>query len=106
MGLEVWVGKVEVRQLPGDGHKIELSGKGAFTWITCWAEDADGYGRRVSEVLKSYGLFVVETKEVMPFSQAEAAGAVTDKLFEQYEETRVNQNFCIFGTFHTYTTDN
>jgi len=38
MSLEIWVGFVEVRQLPGMDHKITLSGKGAFTWVKCWAE--------------------------------------------------------------------
>ena len=104
--MEVWVGMVELRQLPGSDHNVQLSGKGAFTWITCWAEDADGYGCKVSEVMESYGLFVVEMEEVMPFVQAEEASAVTYELYEQYEETRVNQNYCIFGTFNNYMTDN
>jgi hypothetical protein len=105
MVLEIWVGFVELRQLPGTDHKITLSGKGAFTWITCWASDAASFESRVSEVMADYGLFIVDTEKVMPFASAEAEGIATDELIEQFDDTVKNEQFCIYGTFHNYKSD-
>jgi hypothetical protein len=106
MGREIWVGFVEVRQLPGIDHAITLSGKGAFTWITCWATDESGYASEVSKVMADYGLFVFEVEQVMPFALAEEKGIVDDELMEQFEDTLKNENFCIYRTFHSYPADN
>ena len=106
MSLEIWVGFVEVRQLPGMDHKITLSGKGAFTWVTCWAETEETYKRKVSEIMADYGLFIVEAEQMMPFVQAEERGIVDEELTEQFEDTNRNQNYCIYGTFHSYPSDN
>ena len=106
MEREVWIGFVELRQLPGDDHAITLSGKGAFTWITCWASDAESFSQKVSEVMREYRLFVVEVEQAMPYSNAEEQGLVTDEIFEQYQRTSANSEFCIFGTFHSYKSDN
>jgi hypothetical protein len=106
MGSEVWVGLVEVRQLPGLDHKIELNGEGAFTWITCWATDAASYESKISEVMTYYGLFVAEVNDVMPFAVAEEKGIVTDELMEQFADTAKDEKFCLYGTFHSYPSDN
>ena len=106
MESEVWVGKVEVRQLPGSDHKIELSGKGAFTWVTCWATDAMSYQKKVSEVMAYYGVFIVEVEEAMPFAIAEEKSMVTDELLEQFADTAKDHKFCLYGTFHNYLSDN
>ena len=106
MEPEVWVGFVEVRQLPGLDHKIELSGNGAFTWITTWATDITSFNAKVSEVMAYYGLFVVDVEQAMPFAQAEDRGIVTDELLEQFADTAKNEKFCLYGTFHNYPSDN
>ena len=100
MSFEVWVGCVEVRQLLGTDHKIALSGRGAFTWVTCWASDPAGFESKVSEVMGDYGLFIVDIENVMPFAKAEAKGIVTDELLEQFVDTSKNEQFCIYGTFY------
>jgi hypothetical protein len=105
MDLEVWIGLAEVRQVPGADQKIMLSGKGAFTWFTCWARDAASFASKVSEVLADYGLFLVETDKVMPFARAEEEGIVTHELMDQFEDTSKNERFCIYGTFHSYKSD-
>ena len=106
MSLEVWVGCVEVRQLPGTDHKITLSGKGAYTWVTCWASDAESFENKASEVMGDYGLFIVAVENVMPFGRAEEEkGIVTDELLEQFEDTSKNEQFCIYGTFYNYMSD-
>jgi hypothetical protein len=105
MSLEVWVGFVELRQLPGTDHNITLSGKGAFTWVTCWASDVASFESKVSQVFSSYGLFVAGTEQVMPFSRADEIGIVGDELAEQFENTCKNEGFCIYGTFHSYKND-
>ena len=43
---------------------------------------------------------------MMPFVQAEERGIVDDELAEQFEDTDRNQNYCIYGTFHSYPSDN
>jgi hypothetical protein len=83
-----------------------LSGKGAFTWITCWANDVTSFEKRVSEMTADYGLFIVDMEKVMPFARAEEEeGIVTDELLEQFEDTSKNRQFCIYGTFHNYMSD-
>jgi hypothetical protein len=105
MTLEIWVGFVELRQLPGTDHKVTLLGKGAFTWITCWASDSASFERKVSEVITDYGLFVVGTERVMPFARADEMGLISDELAEQFDDTCKNENFCIYGTFYSYKND-
>jgi hypothetical protein len=104
--FQVWVGLIEVRQLPGLDHQIILSGNGAFTWVTCWAIDAASYKSKVSEVMTYYGLFIAEVDDVMPFTAAEEKGIVTDELLEQFTNTAKDENFCLYGTFHNYPSDN
>jgi hypothetical protein len=101
MALEIWVGLVEVRQLPGDGHSIMLSGKGAYTWLACWAADVSTYEARVSEVMAEYGLSVVEVDKVKSFREAEAEG-LEGELAELVENASTDEDYCIFGTFHGY----
>jgi hypothetical protein len=105
MAVEIWVGFVELRQLPGTDHNIMLSGKGAFTWVTCWASDVASFESKVSEVFSSYGLLVAGTEQVMPFSRADEMGLVDDELAEQFEDTSTNESFCIYGTFYSYKND-
>jgi len=88
--------------LPGDDHLIVLSGKGAFTWVTCWAVDLESYKNKVSAVMNDYGLFVVEAEQIMPFVEADQNGLVSEKLAEQFEDTSQNEEYCIYGTFHNY----
>jgi hypothetical protein len=104
--VEIWAGLVEVRQLPGTNHHIELSGKGAFTWVTCWAADLANYESKVSGVMAYYGLSVVEIEDVMPFAVAEERGIVTDELLEQFSDTAKDRKICLYGTFHNYPNDN
>jgi len=56
--------------------------------------------------MKDYGLFVVETDRTMPFAKAEDLGIVDDELIEQFADTVKNESFCIYGTFHSYPSDN
>jgi hypothetical protein len=105
MVLEVWVGLVHLRQLPGADHSISLFGKSAYTWVACWASDVSTYETRVSSVMAKYGLFVVEMDDVEPFREAEADG-VEEELAELAENASIDENYCIFGTFHSYPSDN
>ncbi len=106
MAFEVWVGFVELRQLPGEQHSITLSGKGAFTWIACWAYDEASYKARIEEVEATYGLFVVDVERSMSFTSAEEAGIVDEELADICERTSENQNYCILGTLYNYPNDN
>jgi hypothetical protein len=106
IAVEVWVGFAELRPLPGTDHPIKLEGKGAFTWITCWAADELGFLSKASEVMGKYGLFLVDAEQVMPFPEAESAGIVDEELAEQFENTSKTENFCIYGTFYNYPADN
>ena len=56
--------------------------------------------------MAGYGLFIVDTEKVMPFAKAEEEGIVTDELSEQFGETSKDEQFCIYGTFHNYLSDN
>jgi len=106
MELSVWVGFVEVRQLPVDDPPIKLSGKGAFTWVACWAVDEESYRTQVAEMFLADGLFIVDVDNVMPSNDAADAGLIGHELAELVERVSKNMNYCIFGTFHTYRHDN
>jgi hypothetical protein len=103
---EVWIGYVEVRQLPGVDHQIALSGRGAYVWVACWANDEESYRARVEEVGSEYGLFVVEVEEAIPLSKAEDEGIPNEEIANLCEQASKNGNYCIFGTFHSYPNDN
>ena len=105
MASEIWVGLVEVRELPGEDRPITLIGKGAFTWIACWASDEASYRSRVEQVEADYGLFVVDVENAMPFVQAEANGLVGDELADICERVGQDENYCIYGIFHGYSND-
>ncbi len=55
--------------------------------------------------MAKYGLFVVEMDDVEPFREAEADG-VEEELAELAENASIDENYCIFGTFHSYPSDN
>jgi hypothetical protein len=94
MANEVWIGFVEVRQLPGEDHEITLSG------------NETSYRARVEEVEARYGLFVVDIEDAMRYSKAEELGVLNEELAEICERTCENESYCIFGTFHNYPNDN
>jgi len=106
MALEVWVGFVELRQLPGRNNSIALNGRGAFTWISCWASDEASYKARIEEVQAEYGLFVVDVEQSMSFTRAEEAGIIDEELADICDRTSENENYCILGTLHNYPSDN
>jgi hypothetical protein len=106
MSNVVWIGYVEVRQLPGEDHAILLSGKGAFVWVGCWAMDEASYRSRVAEVATEYGLFLVDVEETMILSQAEDDSRLGEELADICKRTSENENYCIFGKFHIYPSDN
>jgi hypothetical protein len=105
MSAEVWVGMVEVRQLPGGDHSVLLSGKGAYTWIACWAKDVHSYKKKVSEVMTHYGLFVVNVEREMTYEDGERRGLLSEEVIELCQDAAKDENFCIFGTLHNYMTD-
>jgi len=106
VALEVWVGFVELRQLPGENHKITLNGKGAFTWIACWATDAKSYRAKVEEVEAEYGLFVLDIENAMSVAEAERQGLMDEELADICERTSQDENYCIYGTFYGYSQGN
>lgn len=95
---QVWVGRLEVTQIPGD-QLITLSQGAAFTWFTCWAETVDGFEGKATEVMLHYGLHVIAIDEASPAS--ERLG-VEGTLLEQIERTGESETYSLYGTFHGY----
>jgi hypothetical protein len=95
---QVWVGLLEVTQIPGD-QLITLSQGAAFTWFTCWAETSESFELKAIEVMLHYGLHVIAVDEI---SQASDRLGVEGDLLEQIERTHESETYSLYGTFHGY----
>ena len=95
---QVWVGRLEVTQLPGD-RLITLSQGAAFTWFTCWTNSMENFERKAVEVMRHYGLHVIGLDEVFP---ASSFTALEENLVEQIERTGESETYCLYGTMHGY----
>ncbi len=96
--MEVWVGLIEVTQIPGD-QLITLELGAGFTWFTCWAESTEGFEDKATEVMRHYGLHLIGCDQV---SAASDRVGVEGELLEQIENTGESHSHSLFGTFHTY----
>jgi hypothetical protein len=97
--LDVWIGLVEVSQVPGD-QSIDLGPRAPFTWFTCWAGSAEGFAAKATEVLANYGLHVIGVDCASPASAR--ADLESEELAEQIERTYESEAYALYGTFHTY----
>ncbi len=95
---QVWIGLLEVTQIPGDQF-ITLSQGSAFTWFTCWADTEDSFKHKAVEVMIHYGLHVVALDKVSPASDFIA---VEKDLLEQIERTHESETYGLHGTLHGY----
>ncbi len=96
--MEVWVGLIEVTQIPGD-QLITLELGAGFTWFTCWADSAEGFQTKATEVMRFYGLHLIGCDQV---SAAYDRVGVEGELLDRIERTRESHAHSLFGTFHTY----
>lgn len=95
---QVWVGLLEVTQIPGE-QLVTISQGAAFTWFTCWADSNESFERKAVEVMLHYGLHVIGFDEI---SLADDRVEVEGDLLEQIERAREVETHALFGTFHTY----
>ena len=96
MHSEIWLGTIEISYSDWENRSIR---KNAFTVVTTWANNAEEFKQKCTEMLESYGwkLLGVERANPVPLDYD-----FSDEVSDMLERTRANPNAIIYGTFHTY----
>jgi hypothetical protein len=94
---EVWIGLTEVAK--ADRCELDFHGVAAFVWWATQADSEEVFLRKLSRAMEYYKLVLLEAKEIRRFGDSEN---VSEELYEMVERVRDNENWTLFGTFHTY----
>jgi hypothetical protein len=98
---EIWIGKVQVAAAPESA--VWPGNEDAYVNVVTWATDEDNFRLRVEEMFLSYGVRVVEFDRASKYEDVQAD--VSDEMFEIVLRVQTNQDWTIYGTFHTWDTD-
>jgi hypothetical protein len=82
-----------------DGCELDFQGKGAFTWWATQADSEEAFLRKLNGALEHYKLLLIEVKESRQFADTDD---VANEIFEMVQQVRENEDWVLFGTFHTY----
>jgi len=96
MGLEIWVGTIEISYFDWEAPDVR---KCAFTKVTTWASNAEEFRQKCDRMLESYGWKLLEVDKANP---APENYDYNDEVWDQLKRTRSNPNAIIYGTFYTY----
>jgi hypothetical protein len=91
---ELWTGQFELLTPPS-----ETGDTGCFTNIVAWANDAEDFQAKVSQILACDFWLVVSVENCLPINKC---GNVPDVLAEQIETATTHPDDCIFGTLHYF----
>jgi hypothetical protein len=91
---ELWTGFFELLTPPS-----EFGDTGCFTNIVAWAEDAEGFRTKVTQILTKDSWFVANVENCVALSKCEI---VSDELAQQIETAKSRPDDCIFGTLHYF----
>jgi hypothetical protein len=104
---QLWIGLVEVRALKG-GSAILGDTKGAFVNIVTWAVDAGEYDRKARLLVGDLGgMYVAEVVQPEPVEarRIKKKDDLDEEVEEMISRAEENPNAIIYGTFHTYLSD-
>jgi uncharacterized metal-binding protein len=91
---ELWTATVEIMTLPTDSGNTK-----AFTNIVAWAESAQDYGGRITELLAIDGCSVLTIENCIRVAEC---NDIPEELERLIERAKTNPLDCIFGTLHYY----
>ncbi|MGC2301128.1 MAG: hypothetical protein WA476_20155 [Acidobacteriaceae bacterium] len=97
MDDEVWVGMTEVSK--GQGCELDFHGVAAFVWWATQADSEESFLRKLKNALEYYKLVLLDLKEIRRFQDTDD---VSEEFVEMVERARKNEDWVLFGTFHTY----
>lgn len=98
---DVWIGVAEVSK--GERCELDFGGVGAFVWWATQADSEETFLRKAKEAMKYYGLILLEVSEIRRYDEADD---VSEDIHEIAERAMENENWTLFGTFHTYRRHN
>jgi hypothetical protein len=97
-----WRGLVEIRRLPQSD--LLRDSVGAFTWIVTWASTAAEFRSQADRLAASLGLYVFGVEGEHPVAN-DAPCAVNEQVADLIERAEQNPSAILYGTFHTYRSD-
>lgn len=105
---QLWIGLVEVRPL-GGGNEILEGTKGAFVNLVTWASSSEEYRKNADLIVERLGgLFVSEvvSPEPVEVRRSNGSGHFEEEIEDMISRAKNNPNAIIYGTFHTFESDN
>jgi hypothetical protein len=90
----LWTGLFELLTPPS-----ESGNTGCFTNIVAWANDAEDFRVKVSQILEKDSWFVINVEECTTVDKCED---VPDELARQIERAKISPEDCVFGTLHYF----
>lgn len=100
---ELWIGLVQVRARPN--CDVLGSAKGAFFNLITWAASGAEFKKKATMLCDDLGLFVEEVEDEMPVSERQKSVILSDEIQELVEQAENNPNAILYGTFHTWLTE-
>jgi hypothetical protein len=97
----VWIGLTEVSK--GEGCEIDFHGVGAFIWWATQADSREAFLRKLDAALKYYRLVLLEVSNI---GCRDETSNIPEEIQELVERAMENENWVLFGTFHSYSRHN
>jgi len=100
--LQLWIGLVRVKPLPGNDWWEH--GAGAYTNVITWASSSDGFLEKAQVLAKHMDLYVLEIEGEEPLSERTQHGqvAMTEEIEDMIGRAESNSEAIVYGTFHKY----
>ena len=97
--MEVWIGMVEVRPLPG--NTILGDGKGAFVNAFAFVSNTQEYKEAVKAALEEALLLAIDFQDIEPFSERTARQDLSEQFQELAGWTKLTGEVAL-DDFHVY----
>jgi hypothetical protein len=96
---EVWIGLTQVTK--ADGCRMDFwDGAGAFVWWATQADSEEEFLRKLKKTLEYYSLVLFEVEQVRRFADSQEN---SEELCEMVERAMENDDWTLYGTFHTFS---
>jgi hypothetical protein len=102
MEKSLWIGLIEI--IPKPGNECFGGAKGAYVNVITFAVSAISFKRKVKQALNELDLILVEFDLPEQLRDRFRGKKFTKEIF-QMAETAMKQDSVVFGTFHTYNSE-
>jgi hypothetical protein len=96
--VELWIGLVELKPL----NRQAYGAAGAFTNIVTWANDAEGFRKKVEVLAAIIDMYVADAEGAEPLTQRAEKGNITEEIDDLVLRAESNPDAILYGTFHSY----